>query len=201
MENVDTEIVKQRYDRIAFIYDYMDLIVTKKQRIEMLKMVRGEVLEVGVGTGRNLPLYPPGSSVTGIDISPAMLNKARQRILKSNLNVRLEEMDVQSMPFDNGTFDTVVATCVFCSVPDPVAGLKEVKRVCRHDGQIILIEHVRSETLIGGVIMDLINPINVRIIGNNINRKTVENVQRAGLNIIEVRNLLGRIVKLIRASP
>jgi ubiquinone/menaquinone biosynthesis C-methylase UbiE len=201
MANVDTEIVKQRYDRIAFIYDYMDLIVTKKQRIEMLKMVRGEVLEVGVGTGRNLPLYPPGSSVTGIDISPAMLNKARQRILKSNLNVRLEEMDVQSMPFDNGTFDTVVATCVFCSVPDPVAGLKEVKRVCRHDGQIILIEHVRSETLIGGVIMDLINPINVRIIGNNINRKTVENVQRAGLNIIEVRNLLGRIVKLIRASP
>ncbi len=201
MAKVDSEIVKRCYDRIAFIYDYMDLIVPNKQRIEMLKMVRGKVLEVGVGTGRNLPLYPPGSSVTGIDISQTMLNKARQRILKSNFNVRLEEMDVQSLPFDNGTFDTVVATCVFCSVPDPVAGLKEVKRVCCQDGQVILIEHVRSETLIGGVIMDLINPINVRIIGSNINRKTVENVQLAGLKIIEVKNLLGRIVKMIRACP
>lgn len=201
MASVETEIVKRRYDRIAFIYDYMDFIVPNKQRIEILKMVRGEVLEVGVGTGRNLPLYPPGSSITGIDISTAMLNKARQRALKSDLNVKLEEMDVQSLTFDNGSFDTVVATCVFCSVPDPVAGLKEVKRVCRHDGQILLIEHVRSETLVGGVVMDLINPINVRIIGNNINRKTVENVQLAGLKIIEVKNLLGRIVKLIRAYP
>ncbi len=201
MANTNTEIVKRRYDRIAFIYDFMDFVVSNKRRMEILKMVRGEVLEVGVGTGRNLPLYPPGSSVTGIDISPVMLNKARQRAVKSEMNVKLEEADVQNLPFNDHSFDTVVATCVFCSVPDPVAGLKEVKRVCRHDGQIILIEHVRSETLLGGMLMDLFNPIPLNIIGDNINRKTVENVQIAGLKVIEVKNLIGRIVRLIRAHP
>lgn len=201
MANIDIETVKRRYDRIASIYDYLDFMVPNKLRVEILKMARGEVLEVGVGTGRNLPLYPPGSLVTGIDISPVMLDRARQRAVKSDLKVNLVEADAQNLPFDDNSFDTVMATCVFCSVPDPIAGLKEVKRVCRHDGQILLIEHVRSETPVVGMVMDLLNPIFVGIIGNNINRKTVENVQLAGLNIIEVKNLLGQIVKLIRARP
>ncbi len=201
MANIDIETVKRRYDRIASIYDYLDFMVPNKLRVEILKMARGEVLEVGVGTGRNLPLYPPGSLVTGIDISPVMLDRARQRAVKSDLKVNLVEADAQNLPFDDDSFDTVMATCVFCSVPDPIAGLKEVKRVCRHDGQILLIEHVRSETPVVSMVMDLLNPIFVGIIGNNINRKTVENVQLAGLNIIEVKNLLGQIVKLIRARP
>jgi len=197
-----TEIIKKRYNRTAKFYDYMDRMISESLRQEVLGGVRGKILEVGVGTGKNLPLYPPGSDVTGIDFSPEMLKRARARAERLGLrNVKLIEMDAQKMDFPDHTFDTVVATCVFCSVPDPVKGFQEIKRVCKPDGQVILLEHVRSENPVLGKIMDVLNPLAVNLTGANINRDTVANVQKGGLKLSQVKNVKGNIVKLIQARP
>lgn len=196
-----TERIRKIYNRTAKFYDLMDRMIKTESRIKVLQLAKGRVLEVGVGTGQNLPLYPPGCEVIGIDFSPEMLKRAYPRAEKAPVPVRLMEMDAQELQFPDNTFDTVLATCVFCSVPDPIKGLREIKRVCKPDGQIILLEHVRSDNPLIGLIMDVLNPIVVSLIGPNINRRTVENAKRAGLNINSVENAQGKIVKLIIAKP
>jgi ubiquinone/menaquinone biosynthesis C-methylase UbiE len=165
-------------------------------------LVDGEkVLEVGVGTGKNMPYYPNGAQITAIDLSDRMLQQARKRAERLELDVDLRQMDVQTLDFPDGAFDAVVASFVFCSVPDPVLGLRELARVTKPGRQILLLEHVRARNAVLGKIMDILNPLVVRIGGANINRRTVKNVERAGLEIETVKHLLGEgIVKLIVAS-
>lgn len=106
------------------------------------------------------------------------------------------------MDFTDSSFDAVVATFVFCSVPDPVLGLSEARRVCKPGGKVVLLEHMRAENDFLGRIMDLINPVIVRLWGANINRRTVENVSKAGLEIEKMERLSSSgIVKLIIARP
>jgi ubiquinone/menaquinone biosynthesis C-methylase UbiE len=158
------------------------------------------VLEVGVGTGKNMPFYPAGVEITAIDLSPEMLDRARIRAQKLKLEIELHTGDVQKLEYPDSTFDTVVATCVFCSVPDPHLGLNEVERVLNPGGRALFIEHVRSNVVLVGEFMDLINPIVVRTMGPNINRHTVENVRGSELSIDLVENLgFGDIFKLIVA--
>lgn len=196
-----TETIKRRYNRTALFYDWMDRMIPDALRQKTLANARGKVLEVGVGTGANLPFYPAGCEVTGIDFSPVMLNRAKSRAQQATVPVTLLEMDAQAMTFPNDAFDTVVATCVFCSVPDPVAGLREVQRVCKAEGKIVLLEHVRSENPLLGRLMDLLNPVSLYLVGSNINRRTVENVVAAGLRPGSVEDVKGKIIKLIIATP
>lgn len=196
-----TERIRRIYNRTAKFYDLMDRMIKLESRKKVLQMAKGQVLEVGVGTGQNMPHYPPGCEVTGIDFSPEMLKRAKKRAKESPVPVKLLEMDAQNMDFPDNTFDTVLATCVFCSVPDPIKGLKELKRVCKSGGQIILLEHVRSDNPVLGLIMDILNPLAVSLIGPNINRRTVENVRKAGIKINSVEDAQGKIVKLIVAEP
>lgn len=164
---------------------------------------RPSILEVGVGTGKNMPFYPEGCAITAVDLTPAMLRRARRRMealgLESRVDLRLG--DVQALEFPEARFDTVLATFVFCSVPDPVLGLREARRVLRPGGRLLLLEHVRSANTILGALMDLFNPLVVRLMGANINRRTAENVRRAGLEIERVEHLsVGGIFKLIAAT-
>jgi len=154
-----------------------------------------------LGTGANFSFYPPDCQVTAIDFSPRMLARAKQKLYLARAPVTLLEMDVQQLDFPAASFDTVVATFVFCSVPDPVRGLQEVRRVCHPEGKIVLLEHVRSENGLFGPLMDLLNPLIVYLIGSNINRRTVENVKKAGIKLERVENLAGKIVKLIVGRP
>jgi phosphatidylethanolamine/phosphatidyl-N-methylethanolamine N-methyltransferase len=170
-------------------------------RERLWSMVEGpRVLEVGVGTGKNLDYYSRDLDVNAIDLTSGMLNRAKQQADRRNIKAALHLMDVQAMAFPDTFFDTVIATCVFCSVPDPLLGLNEVLRVTKPGGRVLLLEHVRSEKRLLGALMDLLNPIVAQLMGPNINRRTVENVQRAGLYVERIENLgMVDIFKLIVA--
>lgn len=195
-----TRKIRKRYSRIAGIYDFMDKpmeCIFARWRQELMKEVSGKVLEVGVGTGKNLKYYPRDVKVTAIDFSPRMIVKAKKKVLTIEHQFDLQVMDVQDMSFPDNTFDTVVTSCVFCSVPDPVQGLKEIRRVCKPGGKVIMLEHVRSNKPLLGPLMDILNPLPLHMYGANINRKTVKNLKVAGFRHIEVRDLWLDIVKLI----
>jgi ubiquinone/menaquinone biosynthesis C-methylase UbiE len=182
--------------RIYDIYDVpMELMGTRKRRQALLDKVTGTVLEVGVGTGKNLAHYPRDVDVTGIDLSSRMLDRARAKMVSVHVKAELVEADVQDLPFDDDTFDTAVGTCVFCSVADPVQGLRELSRVVRPDGQILLLEHVRPTNRFLGRLADLVSVATRRIFGFRTNRRTEENVAAAGLEIVEVaRNGVWRLI-------
>ncbi len=198
-----TEIIIKRFDRFARFYDLfespMEIFVFNKWREKVWKEARGKVLEIGVGTGKNMEYYPENLEITAIDFSKKMLEKAKIKAKNRGIKLNLVQMDIQNMDFDDNTFDTVIGTFVFCSVPDPLRGLKEVKRVCKRGGRIILLEHVRHPNKIIGFIMDVLNPLIVKLIGVNINRETVKNVKRSGLKIKKVEKL-SSIVRLIHAA-
>lgn len=182
-----TDKIRKRYDRVAKIYDLfeqpMEAMSLKMWREEVTKDLEGKVLEIGVGTGKNMPYYPDHIDVTAIDFSKNMLDKSREKATKLDRHIELIQMDAQNMDFPDDTFDMVFTTCVFRSVPDPVKGLKEIRRVCKPGGKIIMIEHVRSEKKTLGLIMDILNPLTVSLWGANINRRTVQNVEKQDLQI------------------
>lgn len=196
-----TEKIQKRYDRVSTVYDLleqpMEIISFKKWRKLIAGDLVGKVLEVGVGTGKNIPYYPDNVDMTAIDFSGRMLAKARARARKLYKQVQFIQMDAQNMNFPDNSFDRVFATFVFCSVPDPVKGLQEIRRVCKPGGKVIMLEHVRSEKKVLGFLMDLFNTIPLHIYGANINRRTVENVQKAGFNKVMVTNLMGDVVRKI----
>lgn len=200
-----TAQTKTRYNRIAPYYNVMEFVAERSfghWRRRLLARARGKLLDVGVGTGKNFPYYPKGVDVTGLDIADKMLLQARLRADKFGLPIHLMEGDVQSLPFPENSFDTAIATFVFCSVPDPVLGLKELGRVVRPGGEILLLEHVRIDKPVIGSVMDIMNPLVLHIIGANINRNTVENVRKAGLCIEKIEHLgFMQMVKMIIAHP
>ena len=203
-ESMNTEAAKKRYNRIAPVYDFMDGLVEMShysgwRELLWSKVEGNRILEVGVGTGKNFPYYPANAEITAVDFSEKMLNRARQKAEEYNVKVDLQQADVQNMSFEDDTFETVVATFVFCSVPDPVKGLKEIGRVCKPGSKVLLLEHVLSANRILAFLMNLVNPIVVRAMGPNINRKTVENVANSGLKVEKVIDLAAGIFKLIEA--
>lgn len=179
------------YDRIARFYDLfetpMDRMGGARRRQRILSRAEGRVLEVGIGTGINLERYANDVRLVGVDISPRMLERARRRARIARPGVALEIADIEALPHPNETFDAVTATCVFCSVADPIRGLREVRRVIKPSGRVLLLEHVRPRTPGLGKLFDMLSPISRRFIGPEINRRTEENVVMAGLEIIRVR--------------
>ena len=200
-----TRTMQRRYRRIAGVYDrqeaLMERLLVARLRRSLWSKVRGQrVLEVGVGTGKNVAHYPAGARMVAVDLVPEMATRAARRIAESGVRTDIALMDAQVLAFKDGSFDTVVATFVFCSVPDPVAGLRELRRVLRPGGQLLLLEHVRAEQPLVGAFMDLLNPVATRMMGANINRRTVDNVRTAGFQVTGVEKHAG-IIRLIEATP
>ncbi|NLC50557.1 MAG: class I SAM-dependent methyltransferase [Bacteroidales bacterium] len=194
---------KHYYDRNAAVYDKILSPVEKtlsKWRRGLLKDAHGKTLEIGVGTGKSFSDYPNGVTITGIDSSENMLKYARKRANGHNHIDELLIMDAERLIFPDNTFDTVVSSCVFCSVHNPIKAFKEIKRVCKSNGNIFLLEHVRSQKKIVGKMMDILNPISFALYGDNINRRTYENLIEAGFDPsqIEVENVWWDIWKIYR---
>lgn len=191
----DTEHTRSRYNLTAPIYDLMEWIPEKllyhNWRRELWSQVEGEeLLEIGIGTGKNVPYYPPSANITGIDLSENMLVRARKTLNKHpNSKVETHIMDSQALQFEAGKFENVIATFVFCSVPDPLLGLREARRVTRKGGRLILIEHMRADNAVLAWIMEKIDPVLHWFSGYHIARKTVNNIVSAGWEIIQIKNL------------
>lgn len=194
---------KHYYDRNDAMYDKILSLVEKtlsKWRRSLLKDAQGKTLEIGVGTGKSFSYYPKGVTIIGIDSSVNMLKYARKRANGHDHIVDLLVMDAERLKFPENTFDTVVSSCVFCSVHNPVEAFREIKRVCKSNGNIFLLEHVRSQKKIIGKMMDILNPISFRLYGDNINRRTYENLIKSGFNPsqIEVENVWSDIWQIYR---
>lgn len=201
----DSTIIKKRYDRIAPFFDLLEApmegLFFKPWRKKLWAKATGDhILEVGVGTGKNFDYYPKDARITAVDFSQAMLKQATQTKARKNTQVELALMDVQSLCYADNSFDTVIATFVFCSVPLPIKGLKELHRVCKPGGQVLLLEHVLSSRPIIAGAMNLLNPIIVKLFGANINRDTVKNVKACSFSSVWIDGHSGDIIKLIEAK-
>jgi len=178
----------------------MEGLFFKNWRKKLWAKVDGyHILEVGVGTGKNFDYYPADARITALDFSQEMLKQATQKKARKNITVELNLMDVQSLSFADNSFDTVIGSFVFCSVPLPVKGLKELYRVCKPGGQVLLLEHVLSSKPALARVMNFINPAIVALAGANINRNTVKNVKACGFATVRVDECSGDIIKLIEA--
>jgi len=192
------------YDRVARFYDTFNFFMewfASKHRRELLRQARGEILEVGVGTGRSFKDYTPNMNIVAVDISREMLKRAKEKLKNSdyNMNVKLRHEDVQRLSFKDEAFDTVFTSWVFCSVTDPIKGLTELRRVLRKGGILLMLEHVRSQGRVLGYLMDKLNALIIRFSWENINRDTVGNLRRAGFKVEQERNLFYDVVKAIVA--
>lgn len=190
-----TAHTQHRYDLWASVYDWAEWpaehLLFRKWREQLWAPVEGpEILELGVGTGKNMPYYPDNAQVTAIDLSPRMVARARQRAQQHpEKTITVREMDVQALECADARFDAVVATMVFCSVPDPVLGLREALRVTKPGGQLRLLEHMRASSEALGRLMDALDAPMHWAAGMHIARQTVDNVRRAGWDVQAVESL------------
>lgn len=194
---------QKTYHHIARLYDLLDLPFEhgryRPLRRELFRDVRGDLLDAGVGTGRNFPYYPPDTRVIGIDLSPAMLERAKRRKQRLGTQVELREMDVLAMDFADASFDCVVSTFLFCVLDDALQqpALEEIARVCRPDGRIYILEYAISENPLRRFIMRLWAPWVRFAYGARFDRNTEQYLDDAGLELLDTRYLYRDIVKLL----
>ena len=148
-EKLTSDQLQGAYDEIAGEYEkrvWFDqyLLGVARRRKQLLSKAHGKILDVACGTGLNFPYFPETCELTAVDLSPRMLNEARRRAADLNLKIRIHAMDAEKLEFADGSFDTVTSTLSTCTFPDPIQALREMKRVCRMGGLILLLEHGHS---------------------------------------------------------
>ncbi len=195
------------YSRVARFYDLLDLHFEYRRyrpiRRLLFEGVGGAVLDSGVGTGRNMPFYPRGGEVVGIDLSPQMLAQAGKRKARVGVAVELREMDVRATDFPDGRFDFVIATFLFCVLEedDQLPALRELRRICKPDGEIRLLEYTYSTDPVKRFVMRLWAPWVRLMYGAAFDRHTERYVNAAGLELVEERFVFQDIIKLLVLRP
>ena len=193
------------YRSIARFYDLLDLPFERRRyapvRPEIFAGLSGAVLDAGVGTGRNMPYYPAGTRFTGVDLSPAMLARARRRARRLGKHVELLERNVCDTNLPDGAFDAVVATFLFCVLDDSLQlpALTELARITKPGGEIRILEYEYSKTPWKRFVMRLWAPWVRWLYGATFDRHTERYIPEAGLEIVERRFVFQDIIKLIVA--
>jgi ubiquinone/menaquinone biosynthesis C-methylase UbiE len=196
---------RKTYERIARWYDLLDAPFERKRyqplRPLLFEGLKGRILDAGVGTGRNIPFYPEGADMVGIDLSPAMLSRAGARRSEVGREVKLMEMDVMHTSFDDNSFDAVVSSFLFCvlSLEHQLPALKELARICKPGGEIRLLEYNYSQNPRKRFVMRLWAPWVRWAYGAAFDRNTHQYLGDAGLEEVENRFLVEDIVRLIVA--
>jgi ubiquinone/menaquinone biosynthesis C-methylase UbiE len=198
----ETERVREIFDTSAAEYDkgmaFTEKLFFGDGRAWACSQARGQVLEIAIGTGLNLPFYPADVEITGIEISPAMLEIARRRSQSLRRQVELVIGDAQALPFPDQCFDTVVSTIALCSIPDDRQAVAEAWRVLRPGGCFVALEHVRSPNIVIRGLERLLESYTVHAQADHLLREPVETTQAAGFSIEYLkRQKLGIVERLI----
>jgi ubiquinone/menaquinone biosynthesis C-methylase UbiE len=202
----ETERVRRYYEQIADRYDeyvgYFEKLLVNDDRHWVCAQASGDVLEIGVGTGRNLPFYPPDVRLTGVDLTPAMLAIARRRATDLGRDVELRVGDAQALDLPDGQFNTVVATLTLCSIPDDRRAVAEVRRVLRPGGRFLLFEHVRSPLLPVRTIQRVLDPLCVRFSSDHLLREPLDHLRAEGFVVEHMeRSKWGIIERVAARTP
>jgi len=198
---------RRKYDRIARLYDLLDLPFERSRyrpfRPLLFAGLGGAILDAGVGTGRNMPFYPAGAEVVGIDLSPAMLARATARKERLGVSCDLRLMDARATDFPSGRFDAVVATFLFCVLDeaDQLPALHDLGRITKPGGELRILEYAYSERPLARFIMRLWAPWVRFAYGARFDRETERYVEAAGLDLVEKRFLYRDIIKLLVLRP
>ncbi|MEU2610268.1 class I SAM-dependent methyltransferase [Micromonospora sp. NPDC007271] len=194
---------KRVWDKTAPGYDrqiaFFERIWFAGGREWLGERAHGRVLEVAIGTGRNLPHYGPDVTVTGVDLSPAMLAIARARAADLGVAAELREGDAERLPFGDASFDTVVCALSLCSIPDPAAAVAEMKRVLVPGGALLLVDHVASSWPLIRAAQRLFEQVTVRAAGEHFTRRQLPLVRSAGFQVEESQRLKAGTVERIQA--
>lgn len=203
--NFTSQEISRKYDRFARWYDRVegipDLLGVSRLRRRLLKRASGKVLEVAVGSGRNLPFYPSDCQITTLDVSNEMLNVARKRAAKLSMDISFFLCDAEALPFPDKSFDTVVSSLTTCTFPNPAAALREMRRVCKSEAKILLLEHGRSDREWLGRFQDRTADRFAKQLGCRWNRESLELVRKAGLKVVEAQRVFFGIFHQIEAVP
>lgn len=183
------------YDRFMIP---MERVGLGKIRRQLLQKAQGQVLEVGSGTGINFAYYQHAEKVIAIEPQPMMRAQSVKRAEEAPVPIEVIEARGEELPFSDNTFDTVVATLVFCTIPDPVKALHEVRRVCKPDGQILIFEHVRINHPVLGRLQDGLTPVWKQLCdGCHLNRNTLQLIQQAGFEVTCIEKYFKQIFLVI----
>jgi ubiquinone/menaquinone biosynthesis C-methylase UbiE len=203
MNATETERVRRLMDKGASRYDgqmnFFDRVLFARGREWACSQARGEVLEIAVGSGRNLAFYPEGTSLTAIEFSPEMLELARRRAAELGREVDLRLGDAQHLEFADESFDTVVCTLALCTIPDPDKAVAEAHRVLRPGGRYWAFEHVRSPALAVRAVQRILDPLSVRFEGDHLVREPLEYLRGAGFQIEQLERSKWGIVERVVA--
>ena len=199
----ETERLKRHWEREAPTYDrrmgFFERVLFGDGREWVCSRASGEVLEVAVGTGRNLTFYPQGVRLSGIDLSPAMLEIARKRAEELGVDADLTEGDAQQLPFADASFDTVVCTLSLCNIPDDRGAIAEMKRVLRPGGRLLLLDHVRASSKVWLAVQRVLEPLSRRFSCEHLLRRPLEHVVAEGFEVEQRERSKGGIVERLSA--
>ena len=178
----------------------LDGFLMGRLRKRALRAARGDVLEIGIGLGASLPHYPPGCRITGLDLSPGSIERARERAEQLGIEAELFVGDAQSLPFEDARFDTCASQLSLCTVPDPLAALRELQRVCRPGGSVLLLEHTTSTSMLLAPLCRLCGPLLTATVACHPNRPVERLVSSSGLAVQGVDHHFLGVFRLIRAT-